>query len=787
LARQPRIPSRPLSKDKQGRRLNESVNQDQLRILFQEALSNHQHGDLNAASALYKIILKKYPQHFDSIQMLGVISAQVKDYLEAEKLLKCAIKINSKNCQTYYNLGIVSHELGKIQEALGCYDQAIAVNQHYSEAYYNRGLVLQELLKYEDAINSYENAIAINPEYIEAINNRGLLLKSQNEFKLALESFDKTIAINPNFAEGHNNRGLIMQLLKMPESAILSYKQAIKINPQYVEAYNNLGSIHMELKQVDAAKLSYKTALSINPSYALAHNNLGNLYIELKQVDRAIDCYKKSIEQHPRYAEAFNNLGNAYKGLQDIEAALSCYLKAYEIDPEYNSILGLITHMKMFLCDWSNYNKFYTELIKKISAKKCVANPFSILAIIDSGEMQKKCSEIYSRVHHPENSSLGPVAMRHKKDKIRIGYYSADFQHHATAYLMAGFFEAHNKEKFELVAFSFGPDSHDDLRVRLTNSFDYFIDVREMTDKKIAELSREMCIDIAIDLKGFTKDFRMNIFAYRAAPIQVNYLGYPGTMGSDYIDYIIADQALIPAEYQCNYSEKIVYLPDSYQINDRLRVISDRVFTRHELGLPENAFVFCSFNNGYKITPMIFDGWMRILSSVEGSVLWLLEDNPSVPINLRREAEAKGISGDRLIFAKRMPPPEHLARHRCADLFLDTYPCNAHTTASDSLWAGLPLITLRGESFASRVASSLLIAAGLPQLITDTQADYESLAKKLANDSVKLMELKSMLNDNLLKMPLFDTVATTRNIESAYTQMMQRYWCGQEPDNITVQ
>jgi predicted O-linked N-acetylglucosamine transferase (SPINDLY family) len=307
-----------------------------------------------------------------------------------------------------------------------------------------------------------------------------------------------------------------------------------------------------------------------------------------------------------------------------------------------------------------------------------------------------------------------------------------------------------------------------------------------MSERQIAQLSREMDIDIAIDLKGFTKDSRMDIFAYRAAPIQVNYLGYPGTMGADYFDYIIADQILIPPEYQENYSEKIVYLPNSYQINDRLRVISDRVFTRQELGLPDNAFVFCSFNNGYKITPMIFDGWMRILSSVQDSVLWLLEDNPSAPINLRREAELRGISGDRLIFAKRMPPSEHLARHRCADLFLDTYPCNAHTTASDSLWAGLPLITLRGESFASRVASSLLNAVGFPELITDTQSDYEFLAIELANDSVKLMELKSTLRNNLLTASLFNTESTTKNIESAYAQMMEHYLSGQELGNIVV-
>lgn len=786
MTRKQRIPSRPLGINKQSALPHNNIKQEQLIMLFQEAMGQHQGGNLASASVLYKKILADQPNHFDAMQMLGVIAAQQKDFVTAEKLLENAIKINNRNSQTYYNLGIVSHDLGKLQAALNCYDRAIAINQCYSEAYYNRALVLQDLLNSEAALASYEKAIAINPKYVEAINNQGLLLKTKNEFSLALECFNRAIEINPNFAEGHNNRGLILQLLSNPESALASYDQAIAINPQYVEAFNNRGSVQMELRQVELALISYKTALNINPGYALAHNNLGNLFLDLKQIDEAIHCYQKSIQLNPQYAEAFNNLGNAFKELNGIDKALACYVKAYEINSEYNSVLGLVAHMKMFLCDWLQYEIYQRKLMEKISIGKNVANPFSMLAIIDSGEIQKKCSETYVRSQHPVNNSLGAIERGIKKNKIRIGYFSADFQHHATAYLMAGFFEIHNKEKFELVAFSFGPDSNDDLRKRLTKSFDHFVDVRQMSCKQIAQLSRDMGIDIAIDLKGFTKDFRMNIFAFRAAPIQVNYLGYPGTMGADYIDYIIADEILIPEEYQHYYSEKIVYLPNCYQINDRLRVISDRIFARQELDLPEKAFVFCSFNNGYKITPTIFDCWMRILGSVEDSVLWLLEDNPSVPVNLRREAEKRGISGDRLVFAKRVAPSEHLARHRCADLFIDTYPCNAHTTASDSLWAGLPLLTLRGESFASRVASSLLNATGLPELITDTQSQYESLAIELGNNSAKLIEYKSRLAKNLLTTPLFDTQATTSDIESAYIQMMDRYWNGLPPDNIVI-
>jgi predicted O-linked N-acetylglucosamine transferase (SPINDLY family) len=351
---------------------------------------------------------------------------------------------------------------------------------------------------------------------------------------------------------------------------------------------------------------------------------------------------------------------------------------------------------------------------------------------------------------------------------------------------MAGLFESHNKNNFELIAFSFGAEHKDKMRERVSSSFDQFIDVQNKSDKDVALLSRNIGIDIAIDLKGFTKDGRIGIFFHRAAPIQVNYLGYPGTAGAAYIDYIIADRTLIPENSQQHYSEKIVYLPNSYQVNDRKREIAEKIFSRESLGLPKTDFVFCCFNNNYKITPSTFSSWMRILKKVNGSVLWLLEDNTTAANNLRKEAHAKGVDSQRLIFATRMPPADHLARHHAADLFLDTLPCNAHTTASDALWSGLPVLTCMGESFASRVAASLLNAIGLPELITNSQEQYEALAIELAFNPEKLGTIKQRLDKNRLTFPLFDTDLLTKHLEAAYTQMYERYHADLPPEHFHV-
>jgi predicted O-linked N-acetylglucosamine transferase (SPINDLY family) len=410
-----------------------------------------------------------------------------------------------------------------------------------------------------------------------------------------------------------------------------------------------------------------------------------------------------------------------------------------------------------------------------------------LVGLADSPSTHRSCSEMYIKEKFPLNSVLGAIPKSITKNKIRLGYYSADFRTHAVAILIAELIEIHNKEQFELIAFSLGPDVKDEMQNRISKAFDQFIDVHNESDQAVAKLSRQLGIDIAIDLGGLTADCRTGIFSFRAAPIQVNYLGYPGTLGADYIDYIIGDKTLIPSKSQEFYAEKVIYLPNSYQVNDRKRFISDKQFSRAELGLPKDVFVFCCFNNNYKILPETFDGWMRILTAIEGSVLWLFQDNDWVTNNLKKEAQKRGVSESRLVFAKRLPLDEHLARHRQADLFLDTFPCNAHTTASDALWAGLPVLTMMGESFASRVAASLLTAIGLPELITNSQKDYEALAIELASNPAKLKAIKAKIETNRLTTPLFDTPRFTKHLEDAYTKIYKRYHADLTPDHIDIQ
>jgi len=524
----------------------------------------------------------------------------------------------------------------------------------------------------------------------------------------------------------------------------------------------------------------------VNSEYVEGHYNRGNMLSALRRHEEALGCYTKVIALRPDFAEAYYNQGNALNALKHRAEAVASYEKAMALKPDYEFLWGELLHTKMRICDWHGLEAQVSQLTGKIDRGEKVSTPFPILALTNSAALQLKAAESWTHAKCPTNDVLPMIGKQQRHNKIRIGYFSADFREHALSVLAVELFERHDRSNFEVNAFSFGPDKKDDMRQRLDKAFDKFIDIRNQSDKESAMLARDMEIDIAVDLGGFTQDARTNIFAMRAAPIQVNYLGYPGTMGANYIDYIIADRVLIPETQRYCYAEKIVYLPNSYQANDSKRVIADRQFTRAELGLPQNGFVFCCFNNSYKITPDVFSCWMRILKGVEGSVLWLVEDNASVVSNLRKEATNRGIDPARLVFAKRMPLALHLARHRLADLFLDTLPFNANTTASVSLWAGLPVLTQIGETFAGRAAASLLEAIGLPELITMTAQSYESLAVELAKDPERLASIRHKLADNRLRMPLFDTELFTRHIESAYTTMYERYQGESAPDHIYV-
>ena len=439
----------------------------------------------------------------------------------------------------------------------------------------------------------------------------------------------------------------------------------------------------------------------------------------------------------------------------------------------------------MRVCDWSNFDDHLRELKSKLAKNPSASNPFPLLALFDDPSLHKTIAENYSINKYSTKHLLEVMHKRTRNRKIRIGYYSADFRNHPVAFLIVGLLEAHDQNQFEVFLFSY-LNATDEMNLRLRKACSKFIDIQALSDEQAATLSRELNIDIAVDLTGFTQGARPLIFSYRAASVQVSYLGYPGTMGSNNYDYIIADNTVIPESSKIHYSEKIVWLPHTYQANDSKRLIGSRFFSREELGLPKKGFIFCCFNNNFKILPSIFDSWMRILNAVEGSSLWLFEDNKYAHSNLKLQAEMRGINPSRLIFAQRLNLPEHLARHRSADLFLDTIPYNAHTTASDALWSGLPVLTLIGQSFSARVAASLLNSIGLPELVTHSLAEYEALAIQLAKNPNQMAVIKEKLSANRSAMPLFDTPLFTKNIEAAYSMMYEHYQADFPPNHIDL-
>ena len=589
---------------------------------------------------------------------------------------------------------------------------------------------------------------------------------------------------NFELAKQYFLEGLLFLEEEKFSQAEFKLKQSLELIPDRVSTLTNLSAVQVKLKKYLDAKINGEKAIFLEAGNSQAYLNLGLIEAELKNLVSALHYFERALSLKPDYHEAWSNKGRALHELKRYEEAVAHYHQALNLKPDINWAYGDFQNVKMKISDWSNFYEGLTNLANKVQLHQKSVQPFISLALFSEALMHRQSAEIYVDEKFPFNPALGLISKQPKRKKIRIGYFSADFHNHATGHLMAELFELHDKSCFEIIGFSFGPEKNDEMRQRLVKSFDQFIEVFSKSDIEIAQLSRDLNVDIAVDLKGFTQDSRTGIFSYRVAPIQVNYLGYPGTMGAEYIDYIVADKTLIPSQSQQYYSEKVVYLPHSYQANDRKRGISKKQFTRQELGLPREGFVFCCFNNNYKILPATFNAWMQILKMVDGSVLWLLKDNPWVSENLKKEAAKQGIDATRLVFAERMSLPEHLARHRHADLFIDTLPCNAHTTASDALWTGLPVLTLMGESFASRVAASLLNAIGLSELITTSQEEYIALAVKLADNSHKLADIKQKLKQNRLTTPLFDAPLFTKNIEAAYTKMYERYQLDFEPSHI---
>jgi protein O-GlcNAc transferase len=679
------------------------------------------------------------------------------------------------------------HQQGDLAEAISAYRKVLAESSGHADSLHLLGLAELQRSNAAAALDLIDRALEIDPENAAFLSNRGRALQQLKRLDEALESYNKAVSMNPDHAPAFNNRGVVLYSLRRFEDAVSSYDRALALNPDYAQAFYNRGNALRELRRSEQAVESYDCALAIKPDYPQALYNRGNALRDLRRLDEAIASYDRALAFNPDYVEALSNRGAALKELKRFDEALESYDRALAIQPDNAFLIGLRLRSKMLICDWQGLDDEVERLGEKIRAGDMASPPFPVLATSLRADLQRKCSEIYVRGHFPRSSLLPPLHRPYRHDRIRLGYFSGDFRNHPVAYLLAEMFERHDRERFELIAFSLGPPKRDAMHARLKETFDRFIDVDGLSDRDVASLARTLEVDIAIDLSGFTQDSRTGIFALGAAPVQVNYLGFPGTMGADYIDYLVADPTLIPGEDQKHYAEKIVYLPHTYQANDSARAISDRVFTRTECGLPENGFVFCCFNNSYKITPDVFDVWMRLLNNIEGSVLWLSRSNDDATRNLRRQAQSRGVAPDRLVTASFVPEyADHLARLRLADLFVDTVPYDAHATASDALWAGVPVLTCLGKTFPGRVAASLLNAVGLPELIAQDLGEYETLALELARTPEKLMLVRRELAANRLTSPLFDGALFAKHMERAFSAMVQRFEAGLAPEHIHV-
>ncbi len=717
---------------------------------FAEALALLQRGQPANAQAILRDILRTEPRQFDALYLLGVSEAQAGRLAEAETLIQRALAVNPKSPNAHSDLGNVLSGLGRQQDAIASYDRAIALKPDFAEAHLNRGNALMKLARHAEALASYERAISLKPALADAHANRGIALLSLRQFESALASIDRVLAAAPNHPLGLAYRAEALRGLRRHEEAIACCDRALAGQANLAGAWITRGKCLHALERHEEAVASYRRALAI----------------------------------HPDLAEAWYGCGVASFALKRPADAAAAYDRVLAI-AEMDYARGLRLHARMHACDWSGFDDECAQVLAAVRKGERAAAPFVLLPIAATAADQLRCAELHTAHAYPPGEPLWR-GERYAHERIRIAYVSTDLCEHAVGHLVAGLFEHHDKARFETVAMSVGPDQDVEVRRRIRTAFEHFIDARSWTDERIAHELRAREIDIAIDLNGHTGDARTGVFARRVAPVQVNYLGCPATMGAPYMDYIVADRTLIPEDQQQFYAEQVVYLPHSYQANDSKRPIAEHTPSRVEAGLPADGFVFCSFNNTFKITPDLFGVWMRLLTEVEGSVLWLFEGNTTAPENLRRGAQARGVDPQRLIFAPRTTMPEHLARHRLADLCLDTLYYNGHTTGSDALWAGVPFVTLPGATFASRVGASLLKAVGLDDLIVASLEEYQALALRLARDPAALAAIKDRLARNRAIAPLFDTARYAQHLESAFTTMWERHQRGEKPASFAV-
>ena len=790
--------------------------EDQLRA----GAAAHQAGRLDEAEQHYKAVLKAERHNFTAARLLGMLYIQRQDFAQAETFLARANKANPGDASTQQNHAAMLlalkrseeaiaaadralalqdgnlaalhvkisalMELERYGEAIASADQALKLDQNYVEGWYMRGNALYQTGRYGDALANYDKVLTQQPGRFEALYYRASSLAQMERHAEAIAAFDRAISVNAQYADAFYERGTALGTQSRLKEAIADYSRALALKPDFMAAWNSRGTANLMLGRAGDALADLDRALALKPDEADAWKKRGGALDRLHRPEEALESYRRGVALTPDDAATYVDIASLLQHADRPQEALAAFDTAATLNPGAPYLAGGRLNLKMHMCDWRDFEGECQALLLRVAEGEPAGMPFTLLPIASTPAQQFAAAWTHIKDKHPAIEPGLRSGVRYTHECIRIAYLSTDYRAHATAVLATELFEQHDRARFDITAISLGPNDHSPYRARLESAFDHFIEARDMSDEQIAAAIAEHEIDIAVDLNGHTQGVRLGVFARRPAPLQVNYLGYPGTSGADYMDYLIADRVLIPSEDEIFYAEKIAALPFSYQPNSR-RDVAANMPSRASCELPQDGFVFCSFNNTFKITPDIFAVWMRLLKAVDGSVLWLLEPIKAAQENLRREAEAHGVNAERLVFAPRLAVAEHLARQQLADLFLDTLYYNAHTTASDALWSGVPLLTCQGHAFAARVAASVLSAIDMPELITNSLDAYEALALRLARDPAHLVALKTKLKDNKSRTALFDIKDYTRDLERAYQTMWQRHQKGLAPESFTLE
>jgi protein O-GlcNAc transferase len=755
-------------------------------VSIKKALELHKQGRVNEAERLYRSILLAAPRDFDALHLLGVLKMQHGDPAEAVRLIAAALEVDRRSVPAHLHQGLAMAALNRHEEALESFNNALAISPRNAAVLTSRGDALSDLGRPAEALESYNKAIASDPLCLAALLNRGNLLRALGRPGEALASYEKAVAVDPKDPFALNNCGTALHDLERISEAMSYYDRALALMPDYIEALFNQGNAVLALNRPADAVKSYARVLLLDSKHVAAHNNRGTAFSRLRRYEEALNSYDRALAIDPDHVDALVNRAAALAKLDRHDEAIAAYLQLRTSHPELSSLVNDLLGCYTTVCRWAEIGDLAAEAVAGAAAGTVPIDPSILLRLDCTAEQHLVGAKNWLRLKGIKASIREWQKETFPTDKIRVAYLSADFHQHVTAYVLTELFELHDRGRFETIGISFGPDDRSPARARLVKSFDRFFDVAFRSDGDVAKLIRDNKVHIAVDLKGYTTDSRIGILAQRAAPIQASYMGFPASTGAEFIDYIIADRIVLPFDQQPFYSEKVVHLPDSYYVADSKRPIAEPAPERRACGLPDDAFVFCCFNNNWKITARIFDLWMRLLKAVDGSVMWLLKSNESAAANLLGAARLRGVDPDRLVFARQCELPAHLARIGLADLCLDTLPYNAHTTAMDALWLGVPPVTAMGEVFAARVAASQLEALGLSELITRNLEEYEALALQLATNRPRLAAIRVKLAEHRSRYPLFDTGRFCRHLEAAYEAMWDIWRRGEEPQNMSI-